>query len=119
MIEIHGEETRKLYTGKHNRRCWGHDPLDRAGRADPSIWQHKLHIPEYSKTYDGLIFIGEYASYTPAWIASALESGIRGSVQLLLELGLLDKTKDTVWERALAYICNTGPLTEINPLRRP
>jgi hypothetical protein len=31
-----------------------------------------------------LIFIGEHTSYTHAWIASALESGIRGSVQLLL-----------------------------------
>lgn len=35
---------------------------------------------------DGLqmIFVGEHTSYTHAWIASALESGIRGSVQLML-----------------------------------
>lgn len=61
-----------------------------------------------------MIFIGEHTSYTHAWIASALESGIRGSVQLLLgklisrkrwrrqltnfvtELGLVDEAKATV-----------------------
>ena len=31
-----------------------------------------------------MIFVGEHASITHSWIASALESGIRGSVQLLL-----------------------------------
>lgn len=42
-----------------------------------------------------MIFVGEHTSYTHAWIASALESGIRGSVQLLLELGLVDEAKAT------------------------
>lgn len=31
-----------------------------------------------------MIFVGEHTSYTHAWVASALESGIRGSVQLML-----------------------------------
>lgn len=31
-----------------------------------------------------MIFVGEHTSYTHAWIASALDSGIRGAVQLLL-----------------------------------
>jgi hypothetical protein len=31
-----------------------------------------------------MIFVGEHTSYTHAWIASAIESGVRGSVQLLL-----------------------------------
>jgi hypothetical protein len=70
-----------------------------------------------------MIFVGEHTSYTHAWIASALESGIRGSVQLMLgkkhsrqpgplnrdtwahqeglltiaaELGLVDEAKTTV-----------------------
>lgn len=43
-----------------------------------------------------MIFIGEHTSYTHAWISSALESGIRGSVQLLLELGLVDEAKAAV-----------------------
>lgn len=43
-----------------------------------------------------MIFVGEHTSYTHAWIASALESGVRGSVQLMLELGLVDEAKATV-----------------------
>jgi monoamine oxidase len=54
MTEIHGEETRKLYTGRYNRRCWAHDPLERAAWASPTIGQHRLYIPEYFKTYDGV-----------------------------------------------------------------
>lgn len=69
--------------------------------------------------FSQMIFVGEQTSYTHAWIASALESGIRGGVQLLLgesnpispcgvacfiiliifrslELGLVDEAKDTV-----------------------
>ncbi|KAL2022148.1 hypothetical protein VTK56DRAFT_5977 [Thermocarpiscus australiensis] len=96
MTKIHGEETRRLYTRRYNRRCWALDPLGAAAWAAPSIGQHQLYIPEYFKTYDGLIFIGEHTSYTHAWIASALESGIRGAVQLLLELGLVDEAKEAV-----------------------
>lgn len=36
-----------------------------------------------------MIFVGEHTSYTHAWIASALDSGIRGAVQLLLGMNLL------------------------------
>jgi hypothetical protein len=31
-----------------------------------------------------MIFVGEHTSYTHGWIASAIESGVRGGVQLLL-----------------------------------
>ena len=54
MTEIHGEDTRKLYTGRYNRRCWAQDPLEGAGWASPEIGQHQLYIPEYFKTYDGV-----------------------------------------------------------------
>lgn len=103
MIEIHGEVARQQYTDKYNRRCWMLDPLESASWASPSIGQHQLYLPEYFKTHNNvssksttfgnptnklsslqLIFVGEHTSYTHAWIASALESGIRGSVQLLL-----------------------------------
>lgn len=84
MVEIHGDETRKLYTGKFNRRCWMLDPLESASWAGPTVGQHQLYIPAYFKTYEGLIFVGEHTSYTHAWIVSALDSGIRGAVQLLL-----------------------------------
>lgn len=96
MVEIHGENIRSLYTGKYNRRCWVLDPLESGAWADPAAGQHELYIPEYFKTYNNTIFIGEHTSYTHAWIASALESAIRGSVQLLLQLGLVDEAKAVV-----------------------
>ncbi|KAK3326101.1 flavin-containing amine oxidoreductase-domain containing protein [Apodospora peruviana] len=96
MIEIHGDVARREYTGKYNRRCWALDPLESASWASPTIGQHQLFLPEYFKTHNNMIFVGEHTSYTHAWIASALESGIRGSVQLLLELGLVDEAKATV-----------------------
>ncbi|KAL8677739.1 MAG: hypothetical protein Q9224_007163 [Gallowayella concinna] len=80
MIEIHGEVAREQYTGKYNRKCWALDPLESASWASPSIGMHKLYIPTYFETHNNLV-------------SSALESGIRGSVQLLLELGLVDEAK--------------------------
>ncbi|KAK3328113.1 flavin-containing amine oxidoreductase-domain containing protein [Cercophora scortea] len=96
MIEIHGEVARDQYTGKYSRVCWALDPLESASWASPSVGQHELFLPEYFKTHNNMIFVGEHTSYTHAWIASALESGIRGSVQLLLELGLVDEAKAVV-----------------------
>ncbi|KAI1380621.1 flavin-containing amine oxidoreductase [Hypoxylon crocopeplum] len=96
MAEIHGQVAYDLYTGKYNRRCWMLDPYEGGSWASPTIGQHQLYLPEYFKTYNNMIFVGEQTSYTHAWIASALESGIRGGVQLLLELGLVDEAKATV-----------------------
>ncbi|KAK0720224.1 L-amino acid oxidase [Lasiosphaeris hirsuta] len=96
MVGIHGEIARQQYTGKHSRMCWALDPLEGASWADPTVEQHQVYLPEYFKTHNNMIFVGEHTSYTHAWIASALESGIRGSVQLLLELGLVDEAKATV-----------------------
>ncbi|KAI4866707.1 flavin-containing amine oxidoreductase [Hypoxylon rubiginosum] len=96
MAEIHGQVAYDEYTGKFNRRCWMLDPYEGGSWASPTIGQHQLYLPEYFKTYNNMIFVGEQTSYTHAWIASALESGIRGGVQLLLELGLVDEAKATV-----------------------
>ncbi|KAF3000329.1 hypothetical protein E8E14_000124 [Neopestalotiopsis sp. 37M] len=93
MIEIHGDVAAEQYTGKYNRRCWMLDPYEKGSWASPKIGQHELYIPEYFKTYNNMIFVGEQTSYTHAWIASALESGVRGAIQLLLELGLVDEAK--------------------------
>jgi hypothetical protein len=49
MVEIHGEFTRELYTGKYNRRCWILD--ESGGWAHPSVGQHQLYMPEYFKTH--------------------------------------------------------------------
>lgn len=136
MAEIHGEVVQEQYTGKFDRRCWILDPLESASWASPAIGQHQLYLPEYFKThnnvgdkfvalgtfYEGqailtivrqMIFVGEHTSYTHAWIASALESGIRGSVQLMLELGLVDEAKATVekwmarWIEVVSKFCFT------------
>ncbi|KAI1103163.1 flavin-containing amine oxidoreductase-domain containing protein [Jackrogersella minutella] len=96
MAEIHGPAAQGQWTGKYNRRCWMLDPYEGGSWASPTIGQHQLYLPEYFKTYNNMIFVGEQTSYTHAWIASALESGIRGGVQLLLELGLVDEAKATV-----------------------
>ncbi|KAK4196230.1 putative L-amino-acid oxidase [Triangularia verruculosa] len=96
MVGIHGDVAQEQYTGKFSRVCGALDPLEGASWADPTVGQHQLYLPEYFKTHNNMIFIGEHTSYTHAWIASALESGIRGSVQLLLELGLVDEAKATV-----------------------
>lgn len=96
MIEIHGDVAREQFTGKYNRRCWVLDPLESASWAAPTVGQHELYLSEYFKTHNNMIFVGEHTSYTHAWIASALESGVRGSVQLMLELGLVDEAKATV-----------------------
>ncbi|KAI7781487.1 l-amino acid oxidase [Diaporthe eres] len=96
MAEIHGDVVNEQYTGNYDRRCWSLDPLESGSWASPLIGQHELYLPEYFKTHNNMIFVGEHTSYTHAWIASALESGIRGSVQLMLELGLVDEAKATV-----------------------
>ncbi|KAJ8129239.1 hypothetical protein O1611_g4393 [Lasiodiplodia mahajangana] len=96
MIEIHGEVAREQWTGKYARRCWRQDKYESGSWASPLVGQHQLFLPEFFKTYNNMIFIGEYTSYTHAWISSALESGIRGAVQMLLELGLVDEAKDAV-----------------------
>ncbi|EFW99432.1 L-amino acid oxidase [Grosmannia clavigera kw1407] len=111
IIEIHGSVAREQYTGKFNRRCWALDPLESASWASPIVGQHELYLPEYFKTHNNMIFVGEHTSYTHAWIASALESGIRGSVQLLLELGLVDEAKATA-EKWMARWIEVHPLHE-------
>ncbi|KAI2618174.1 flavin-containing amine oxidoreductase [Hypoxylon sp. NC1633] len=96
MEEIHGPAAHAQYTGRYNRRCWILDPYEGGSWASPTVGMHQLYLPEYFRTYSNMIFVGEQTSYTHAWIASALESGIRGGVQLLLELGLVDEAKATV-----------------------
>lgn len=99
IAEIHGETlVRSLYTRNFSRQCWTLDEFTHAGWADPLAGQHRLYIPEYFRTVNGMILVGEHTSYTHAWIASALESGIRGTVQLLLELGLVDEAKEVTRE---------------------
>ncbi|KAI9150454.1 l-amino acid oxidase [Paramyrothecium foliicola] len=106
MAEIHGKVAIDEYTGKYSRICWTLDELASGGWAAPIVGNHETYLPEYFKTHSHMIFVGEHTSHTHAWIASALESGLRGGVQLLLgKLGLIDEAKDAV-EKWLARWIN-------------
>ncbi|KAH7310600.1 flavin-containing amine oxidoreductase [Stachybotrys elegans] len=108
MAEIHGQVAYDEYTGKYSRKCWDLDELSSGGWASPNVGSHETYMPEYFKTHSHMIFVGEHTSVTHAWIAAALESGIRGAVQLLLELGLVDEAKETVdkWmARWISVVC--------------
>ncbi|KAJ9123058.1 hypothetical protein QFC22_001247 [Naganishia vaughanmartiniae] len=96
MNEIHGDIAAQEYTGKYDRVCWGLDPHQAGSWASPYTGQHEKYMPEYQKVHSNHIFIGEHTSVNHAWIFSALESATRGTVQLLLEDGLVDEAKEIV-----------------------
>lgn len=94
VAALHGEEMRELYTGDYERLCWLEEPFVATSWARPDVAQHRLYIPAYHRTENNLIFMGEHTAPTHAWISSSLHSAVRGSVQLLLELGLVDEAKE-------------------------
>ncbi|KAJ5407697.1 hypothetical protein N7509_001580 [Penicillium cosmopolitanum] len=94
IVSLHGEQARDLYTGDYERLCWLEDEHTATAWCRPDIEQHKLYIPAYHKTEHNTIFIGEHTAPTHAWVSSSLHSSVRGSVQLLLELGLVDEAKE-------------------------
>ncbi|RPA95378.1 hypothetical protein L873DRAFT_1745322 [Choiromyces venosus 120613-1] len=98
MAEIHGPTIYEQYAGKFARLCWLEDEHTSGAWTEPTVGQHELYLPEYFKMQLNTIFIGEHTSITHAWIASALESAVRGSVQLLLEMGLVDEAKNVTQE---------------------
>ncbi|KFA66203.1 hypothetical protein S40285_05104 [Stachybotrys chlorohalonatus IBT 40285] len=96
MVEAHGEVANEQFTGNYDRQCWETDEHQAGAWASPTIGQQDLYIPAYHKTEFNTIFIGEHTSITHAWIFSALESSVRGVVQMLLDLGLVDEAKEIV-----------------------
>ncbi|KAJ5652688.1 hypothetical protein N7507_010114 [Penicillium longicatenatum] len=94
IVSLHGEQARDLYTGDYERLCWLQDEHTATAWCRPDVEQHKLYIPAYHKTEHNTIFIGEHTAPTHAWVSSSLQSSVRGSVQLLLELGLVDEAKE-------------------------
>ena len=64
-----------------------------------------------------MIFVGEHTSITHAWVSAAVESGIRGGVQVLLELGLVDEANEAVdkwmarWIDIVSFACGSVHLT--------
>jgi monoamine oxidase len=93
VVSVHGEQARELYTGDYEKLCWLQDEHTGTAWCRPDVMQHKLYIPAYHQTEHNTIFIGEHTAPTHAWVSSSLHSAVRGSVQLLLELGLVDEAK--------------------------
>jgi monoamine oxidase len=96
MVEAHGEIANEQFTGAYGRHCWELDEHQAGAWAAPTVGQQELYIPAYHRTELNTIFIGEHTSLTHAWIFSALESAVRGTMQLLLDLGLVDEAREIV-----------------------
>lgn len=96
MIETLGLEAQKQWTGNYDRICWELNEFQAGAWAEPQLAQQPLFLKSYFQTEMNTVFVGEHTSYTHAWIFSALESAVRGSTQLLLDLGLVDEAKDVV-----------------------
>lgn len=96
MVEVHGEIAAEQFTGAYDRQCWEVDEHQAGAWAAPTVGQQELYIPAYYKTEMSTIFVGEHTSYTHAWIFSALDSAVRGTTQLLLDMGLVDEAKQVV-----------------------
>ncbi|KAJ5432595.1 uncharacterized protein N7458_011751 [Penicillium daleae] len=96
MVEVHGDIAAEQFTGIYDRQCWEFDRHQAGAWADPLVGQQELYLPAYYQTEFNTIFIGEHTSYTHAWIFSALDSAVRGTTQLLLDLGLVDEAKSIV-----------------------
>ena len=96
MVEVHGEIAAEQFTGAYDRQCWEVDEHQAGAWASPTVGQQDLYLPAYYKTEFKSIFIGEHTSYTHAWIFSALDSAVRGTTQLLLDMGLVDEAKEIV-----------------------
>ncbi|KAF2836997.1 hypothetical protein M501DRAFT_1025661 [Patellaria atrata CBS 101060] len=84
IFEIHGDIAPVQYTGQYNRRRWALDEYETVGWAMAPVGARSNRLKAFFETEKNVIFAGEGASYTRAWIANALESGVRASVQLLL-----------------------------------
>ncbi|OJD29465.1 l-amino-acid oxidase [Diplodia corticola] len=101
MAAVHGDVAIEQFTGKYDRICWENNVHQAGAWASPLVGQQELYLPAYYHTEHHTVFVGEHTSFTHAWIWSALESAVRGTTQLLLEMGLVDEAK-TVTETWMA-----------------
>lgn len=93
MIEVHGDVAREQYTGAYDRICWANMEYQAGAWCGPIVGQQDLYLPAYFRTEKHTVFIGEHTSFTHAWIWSALESAVRGTSQLMLDMGLVEEAK--------------------------
>jgi monoamine oxidase len=99
MVETHGSIAATEWSGNYDRICWENNEFQAGAWCQPLVGQEELYLPAYYQTEMHTVFIGEHTSFTHAWIASALESAVRGAAQLLLDMGLVDEAKSvtTTW----------------------
>jgi hypothetical protein len=90
VFRIRSNLHRRLLTNEQNNE------FQAGAWANPSLAQQPLYLPAFFTTQMNTVFIGEATSYTHAWIFSALESAVRGTTQLLLDMGLVDEAKEVV-----------------------
>ncbi|KAK7408251.1 hypothetical protein QQX98_009563 [Neonectria punicea] len=93
LIEIYGGVVQENWTGNYERECWEHNEHHAGAFALPIVPQQQLYLPAFFRTEFNTVFIGEHTSITHSWVFSALESAARGTVQLLLDMGLVDEAK--------------------------
>ncbi|KAK5166985.1 uncharacterized protein LTR77_007714 [Saxophila tyrrhenica] len=93
MVEVHGDIAQDEFTGQYDRICWEFNEYQAGAWCAPVVGQQDLYLPSYFHTEKHTVFVGEHTSYTHAWIWSALESAVRGTTQLLLDMGLVDEAK--------------------------
>jgi monoamine oxidase len=96
MVEVHGAVAAEQFTGAFDRQCWEVDEHQAGAWAAPTVGQQDLFLPAYYETEFKTVFVGEHTSYTHAWIFSALDSAVRGTAQVLLDMGLVDEAKEVV-----------------------
>ncbi|KPM39019.1 L-amino-acid oxidase [Neonectria ditissima] len=93
LIKIYGDVVQDNWTGNYARECWEHNEHHAGAFALPIVPQQQLYLPAFFRTEFNTVFIGEHTSITHSWVFSALESAARGTVQLLLDMGLVDEAK--------------------------
>ncbi|KAH7179885.1 uncharacterized protein B0J16DRAFT_291468 [Fusarium flagelliforme] len=93
LIEVHGDVVEENWTGNWKRQCWEQEEHHAGAFTMQIFGQQHLYLPAFYQTEFNTVFIGEAATFTHTWIFSALESAVRGSVQLLLDMGLVDEAK--------------------------
>jgi monoamine oxidase len=94
MIDVHGPIAADQFSGAYDRVCWANEANQAGAWCNPTTGQQQLYLPAYYRTEMHTVFVGEHTSFTHAWIFSALESGVRGAAQLLLDMGLVDEAKE-------------------------
>lgn len=96
MIEVHGEIAAEQFTGLFERHCWESDRHQVGAFASPVVGQQELFLPAYYQTEYRTVFAGDHTGFVQGWVFSGLDSAVRGTVQILLDLGLVDEAKMVV-----------------------